>query len=152
VRGPSALLLSTVAAVVGCRGTTGGGLAASPSYGDPVGVELPADGEVPALSLRLAVTKGRDPAPTAGSIAGAMVDAAAACPAFVRAMAGGATVPLALSERNGLFRGSRAGDDGAGADCVVEHLAGRTVTMDRPEPLDVLLEAKAAPSTPKPAR
>jgi hypothetical protein len=109
-------------------------------YGDPVGLEIGAHASVPALDVKVAVTKGRDPTPSVSSLAAAVYAAATACPAFVTAVSDGKTTRIELSARNGAFRALGAAADELGTACMSQALDGKKADMDKPDPLDVIVE------------
>jgi len=111
-------------------------------YGDPVGIELGAHGTVPALAIKVAVTKGRDPAPSVGSLATAVYAAAVGCPAFVSAISAGKTTRIQLSARNGAFVPLGAAADEVGTACMANAFGGKPANMDQPTPLDIILELR----------
>ncbi len=115
---------------------------ASPSYGDPVGIRIGAQGTVPALTVAVAATKGRDPEPSVPSLAGAIHSAALGCPAFIAAMSAGKTARLELGARKGVFEALGASADDVGAACMSAALGGKPVAMDRPDPMDLIVELK----------
>lgn len=51
--------------------------------GEPVGADVPAKGNVPAISLALAISKGQDPVQFLPQVVGAVALAVTGCPAFV---------------------------------------------------------------------
>jgi len=112
-------------------------------YGEPVGIQIAAHGAVPALSVAVAVTKGRDVSVTVSSVAGAVFTAAAACPAVVATVAGGSVIRLMFTAQgNTLHAPAKLPEDPGGA-CMVRALDGKAVTTDKPDLLDVIVEIRA---------
>jgi hypothetical protein len=111
-------------------------------YGDPVGIQIGAHGTVPALSVGVAVTKGRDPTPSIPSIATAIHAAALACPAFVSAISAGKIARVEFGARHGVFESLGAPVDDVGGACISAALGGKPVTTDKPDPLDIIVELR----------
>ncbi len=128
--------------LLGCESRSDARAGSGPAYGDPVGIKIGAQGGVPALSLAVAVSKGRDPSPSVPGLAGAVHGAAAACPAFVAAIDAGKTVRLSFGARRGALEALGAAPDEVGGACMTAALGGKSVAMDRPESMDVLVELR----------
>jgi hypothetical protein len=135
--------LLTLVILAGCDGGKPGRAAVADRYGDPIGIQIEAHGAVPALSVAVAVTKGRDPTPFVGPLASAVHGAATGCPAFVAAIAAGKTARIELGARNNVLESLGAAPDEVGGACMTSALAGKPVTMDRPDPLDVIVELRS---------
>jgi hypothetical protein len=112
-------------------------------YGEPVGIQIAGHGAVPALSVAVAVTKGRDVSATVGSVAGAVFTAAGACPAVVSAIASGSVARLTLTAQGGLLHAPPKAPEDPGGACMTRALDGKPITTDKPDALDLIVEIRA---------
>jgi hypothetical protein len=112
-------------------------------YGEPVGIQIAGHGAIPALSVAVAVTKGRDVNVTVSSMAGGIFTAAAACPAVMASVAAGSVTRLTLTAQGGVLHAPPKPPDDPGAACMTRALDGKAVTTDKPESLDVIVEIRA---------
>jgi len=112
-------------------------------YGEPVGIQIAGHGSVPALSVAVAVTKGRDVSATVGSMASAVFTAAAACPAVVATVSAGSVIRLTLAAQANVLHAPAKLSEDPGAACVAHALDGKAITTDRPEVLDIIVEIRA---------
>jgi hypothetical protein len=135
-------LLLGLAITAGCDSKGRPGAKAGHEYGEAVGIRLDAHGSVPALAVAVAVTKGRDPSPMVGPLATAIYAAALACPGFVSAVSAGKTTRLELGAEHNVLEALGARADEVGGPCMTAALGGKTVTMDRPEAMDVAIELR----------
>jgi hypothetical protein len=136
--------LLAASAVTACDAKEKAASKAGRQYGEPIGIRLDAHGAVPALAVAFAVTKGRDPSPIVGSLAGAVYAAAVACPAFVSAVTTGKTTRLELGAEKNVLEALGARADDVGGPCMTAALGGKPITMDRPDPMDVAIELRLA--------
>ena len=112
-------------------------------YGEPVGIQIAGHGAVPALSVAVAVTKGRDVSATVSSVAGAVFTAAAACPMIVTSIAGGSVARLMLTAQGNVLHGPAKVPEDPGGACMTRALEGKAITTDKPDNLDVIVEIRA---------
>jgi hypothetical protein len=144
---PTWLLVAAVlAGLCACDHDKSGPPSIADKLGDPIGIEIQAHAAVPALSVAVAVTKGRDPTPFVGTLASGVFAAAAGCPDFVTAMNAGKTARIQLGARGNKLESLGAAPDEVGGACITAALGGKPVTMDRPDPLEVMLELRAGAS------
>lgn len=110
-------------------------------YGDPLGIELAGRPPAPPLTIAFAVERGRDPRPLVTSLASAFEAVARGCPEFDGAVAAGDTARLELrATQSGLTTNVLSARGGA---CVKSILGGQVLALDRPEPMDVLVEVRS---------
>jgi hypothetical protein len=112
-------------------------------YGDPVGIQIDARGNVPALTVAVAVTKGRDVSATVSSVAGAMFGAASACPAAMTTLSSGSIIRLTMAAQGGTLHAPPKLPEDKGASCMIHALDGKPVSTDKPDALDVIVEIRA---------
>jgi hypothetical protein len=112
-------------------------------YGEPVGIQIAGHGSVPALSVAVAVTKGRDVSTTVGSVAGAVFTAAAACPAVVATVSAGSVIRLTLAAQGSVLHAPPKLPEEQGAACMARALDGKPITTDKPDNLDIIVEIRA---------
>jgi hypothetical protein len=94
--------------------------------GEPIGAQLQADGNVPALSLAFAVSKGQDPVPLLPHIVGAVATAVRRCPAF--AVEEKATITtLAFTVENHTMKLGPRPEAPPGVRCVASALDGKDI-------------------------
>jgi len=128
--------------VAACDSKPRGEAKAGRQYGEPIGIELQASGPIPALSMAVAVTKGRDPSVMVGPLATALYGAARACPEFVKAMSAGKTARLELGAEKDALLALGAPADEVGGQCMTTALGGKTVKMDKPDAMDLVIELR----------
>lgn len=148
LRSASSLLL------VGCL--TAGAVACSKdkeakaetALGDPIGAEVQASGNVPALSLALAVGKGQDPVAHLPHIVGAVSAAVGGCPAFVTEQKESITaVPFTLEK--GKMRVEPTTET-AGLQCLASALDGKDIpSATSPDPIRGRVEIRMSATATK---
>ena len=94
--------------------------------------------------MAVAVTKGRDPSVMVGPLATALYGAARACPEFVKAMSAGKTARLEAGAEKDALLALGAPADEVGGQCMTTALGGKTVEMDKPDAMDLVIEDSAS--------
>ena len=90
--------------------------------GEPIGADVPAKGDVPAISLALAVSKGQDPVTLLPHVVSAVATAVNGCPDFVREDKDVTAVTFSLE--NGKMKVPPR-DESPGTKCLAAALNGK---------------------------
>jgi hypothetical protein len=96
----------------------------SAQLGEPVGAEVPARGNVPAISLALAISKGQDPVQFLPQVVGAVAAAVSGCPAFVASSQDKEVTAVNFTLENGKMKVPPRADS-PGIKCLATALDGK---------------------------
>lgn len=114
--------------------------AAAPQLGEPIGAQVPARGETPAMTIAFAVAKGSDPVPLLAPLVSAVAAATSACPAFAKEAERGVTAIDFTVEGGKMKVPGRP--DPAGAKCLAATLDGKDLGSPSPSALSARIELK----------